>query len=350
MGKASNILSTLGVILVAIIAYFFHIFTRMNWFILDKLKVDDFQNATSYTIREIPTTYYKKGKLGEVLPKWHTEGLNTYIHLYRLEPGETFDFDLKSMNASSMGKKKLQECRWDESALCAPCFDTTHVPVRIEEMLLSENGSDFYIGFGKINEFEVIKRLWDDLNVPIDIEKLIIEQGFISNFNEDVLTAPLHGNGVTSSMAVQYVGKKTWVFVPPKHFQKDGAPSSVAVYLTKAPQEPYELFPYTSQPGDVLFFAEGWGHAVHTHAGPNVLINYRLLEAGNIFRQPQLFFPSLFYALYYRPNARSRDPYGMKVTKEAFSKINPLCDGKTENSPWDQTLMEIARKHAAANK
>ncbi len=74
-------------------------------------------------------------------------------------------------------------------------------------------------------------------------------------------------------MAVQYSGKKTWLFFTPKLFDKDGAASS-SLYLTKAPNELYDIYVYTSQPGDVLFFAESWGHIVYTHAGPNVMVNF----------------------------------------------------------------------------
>ena len=63
---------------------------------------------------------------------------------------------------------------------------------------------------------------------------------------------------------VQFVGKKTWIFYPPSvyrganfmsAFQTDGH-----VFPRRAPSEPYDVYVYTSRPGDVLFFDDNWVH------------------------------------------------------------------------------------------
>ncbi len=50
--------------------------------------------------------------------------------------------------------------------------------------------------------------------------------------------------------------------------------------------ESLDLYLYTSQPGDLLFFPESYAHAVYTHDGPSVMVTYRKLFPMNILRQP----------------------------------------------------------------
>ena len=117
-----------------------------------------------------------------------------------------------------------------------------------------------------------------------------LEQAFVSNFKKGAMTAFLHANSLTSSMAgklksfvccyiiwphnipidifflyshsVQFVGKKTWIFFTPDVYRNSdmlNAYQTDAVPLvTQSPKGNYEVFVYTSQPGDVLFFTENW--------------------------------------------------------------------------------------------
>ncbi|RYG67369.1 hypothetical protein EON64_07600 [archaeon] len=66
---------------------------------------------------------------------------------------------------------------------------------------------------------------------------------------------------------------------------------------TKGPDGAFEVYRYVSQPGDIVFFSENWAHAVYTHAGPNFMMTFRRLEAGNILRRPLEWMQSVFYAL-----------------------------------------------------
>jgi hypothetical protein len=69
----------------------------------------------------------------------------------------------------------------------------------------------------------------------------------------------------------------------------------------KAPDagpEDMEVYVYTSQPGDVLFFQESWGHLVYTHKGPSLMINYRNMIPKNVLRQPVTFFHALLNHLF----------------------------------------------------
>jgi hypothetical protein len=137
----------------------------------------------------------------------------------------------------------------------------------------------------------------------IDLPSSLLNQtfslfhGFISNFKESMITAVMHGNSLSSSLAVQYVGSKTWLFFSSRDYNSNNGfratPNAVFAVPTKAPRQSVEAFPYTSQPGDLLFFQESWAHMVLTHAGPNILINYRKLSIGNFIRNPVKFVHTL---------------------------------------------------------
>jgi hypothetical protein len=64
---------------------------------------------------------------------------------------------------------------------------------------------------------------------------------------------------------------------------------------------------YTSQPGDVLFFQESWGHLVYTHKGPSFMINYRHMVPNNILRQPITFVHSLLNHLFFGITSDNND-------------------------------------------
>ena len=116
------------------------------------------------------------------------------------------------------------------------------------------------------------------------------EHAFISNLKAGKISAPIHGNSATSSMAVQFIGKKTWLFFPPHVYRDfdmmDAFAGTGSAFPTQAPKKSYEVYVYTAQPGDVLFFGENWAHVVYTHPGPNLLMNFRHFEVGNLLRQP----------------------------------------------------------------
>lgn len=113
-----------------------------------------------------------------------------------------------------------------------------------------------------------------------------------------MITAAIHANTITSSLAVQYTGSKTWIFFPSDDYTSESGfratPNAMFAVPTAAPRRQVTAFTYNSRPGDLLFFRESWPHIVLTHAGPNILINYRQFCWGNIFRQPFMFFHTMF--------------------------------------------------------
>ena len=94
--------------------------------------------------------------------QWH-KGEGSYLHLYRLTPGQSFEFDWEIMYNSSTGAKKERDsCLHPESALCAPCFDNEHHKVTVESILRPSEGSSsaYYAAFAKLSEFSTIRQLF----------------------------------------------------------------------------------------------------------------------------------------------------------------------------------------------
>jgi hypothetical protein len=144
---------------------------------------------------------------------------------------------------------------------------------------------------------EAIDILNIDLATALLNQTFPVFHGFISNFKESIITAVIHANPLSSSLMVQYLGSKTWLFFSSQDYNSNNGfratPNALFSVPTKAPRESVEAFPYTSQPGDFLFFQESWAHMVLTHAGPNIAINYRQFSTRNVMRDPLMFVHAL---------------------------------------------------------
>lgn len=92
-------------------AYLFRYYLDSSWHFQRALDHDDFTAEQPYTIKEIPTTYYKKGHLEDVLSQWHQES-GPHIHLYRLAEGEKFDFDLAQVKDVKVHARELAMENW----------------------------------------------------------------------------------------------------------------------------------------------------------------------------------------------------------------------------------------------
>jgi len=141
--------------------------------------------------------------------------------------------------------------------------------------ILQQKG-EWFSTFAKLESGQFMKKLWKVLGLSFFLKEIEIEQAFISNFESGLLTAPYHGAPMFLSLAVQYLGSKTWLFIPPEDFLSDeGFRSVPAVPFLKpqrAPKNNYKMYVYHSRPGDLLFFPESWGHIVYTHPGPNMMV------------------------------------------------------------------------------
>jgi len=142
---------------------------------------------------------------------------------------------------------------------------------------VSHNHSTLYAGFESITDVETI-----NLITGLDIEKLgdyRLNNLFTSNFDREILTAPLHCAPI-DSISLQLVGSKTWFFVSPEEL----------VTLQSVPMPTAFTLPHTDDqllsklknvyivkqgPGDLIYFGPHWCHAVSTSAGPNLMLNMR---------------------------------------------------------------------------
>ncbi len=90
-----------------------------------------------------------------------------------------------------------------------------------------------------------------------------------------------------------------------------GAQPAAPILLPRhGPQSPFDVFVYTAEPGDILFFPESHAHIVQTWDGPNLMVyciiilliklyfaiykvNYRKLHLSNILHQPLIWATSM---------------------------------------------------------
>lgn len=97
-------------------------------------------------------------------------------------------------------KALLEDCPWT-SSLCKPCFDPSRAVQEVDtSTIFKEHG--WYASFAKISD-EAVSMLWDLVRLPFDVSTTVLEHAFISNLKDPMVTAGIHANPSTSSMAVQ---------------------------------------------------------------------------------------------------------------------------------------------------
>mmetsp|Transcript_25261 Transcript_25261/g.34731 ORF Transcript_25261/g.34731 Transcript_25261/m.34731 type:complete len:370 (+) Transcript_25261:364-1473(+) len=333
---------------------------RKNWFHVTVSR-DNFKADYNHTILSIPTIYYPKGKLLDVLPDWHDER-NGLFQLYRLMPGDEFklDYDILNDGTNVTAKKRISDCIFPQSIMCRPCFEYESASVNAADILHDrQEGGEYSAAFAHIESMSSIGQLWKAMQLPPHILKtLLFEHAFISNFKSGLMTAPMHANALTSSMAVQFVGKKTWIFFSSdvtrnsnmlNAFQVDSV-----VIPTQSPKDNYDIYVYTSQPGDVLFFAENWGHTVYTHEGPNLMLNFRKLIFMNILRRPIDWIHTILAAALLsnrKPFSNRKikqtnmSPYSSPYFTNTLKKIQDGLCGDGDVSEWDKVMMKVIHDH-----
>merc|ERR1719436_1745771 len=166
------------------------------------------------------------------------------------------------------------------------------------ESILSETGRNFLGSFAKFDP-RTMAFLETQLRTPGVLGSSNFDHAFLSNTKQFLTTAFLHANPMTTSMAIQYVGKKTWFFIRAADFLSDdgfGAVPSAPLMVSKhAPKRStMDVFLYTSEPGDILFFPPNYAHLVVTHSGPNIMVNYRKFHILNFLQNPNNYLHSLF--------------------------------------------------------
>ncbi|CAE7695322.1 unnamed protein product, partial [Symbiodinium microadriaticum] len=127
---------------------------------------------------------------------WNHEG----FQLYRLNPGETFEFDHMNINSTVRAKSLADTCN-HQSMICKPCFNESKMVTSIDTTtVFTEPG--WYASFAKIAD-SAVENMWNTMNLPFSVETTELEHAFISNLKEPMITAAVHANPMTSSMAIQ---------------------------------------------------------------------------------------------------------------------------------------------------
>ncbi|RYG67371.1 hypothetical protein EON64_07610 [archaeon] len=171
---------------VAVIAlYLGHKFQQKSWYTVAPLTHDKFM-STNYTVRTLPTTYYRVGELGKVLNGWynpnkdpsHDKSMEGYIHLFRLAPDSPpFTFDLSKVTAKTQVESFMETCSYPESVICKTCAygkgdpqDFTSAVVNVSEIMARP--SNMYSSFGKLDDVASVRSVLDSVKIPnLDLTK-----------------------------------------------------------------------------------------------------------------------------------------------------------------------------------
>jgi hypothetical protein len=154
-------------------------------------------------------------------------------------------------------------------------------------------------------------------------------------------------------MCVQFSGHKTWVFFDSDTFLNKLAafPAAPILLPRKVSNVPLDVYLYTSEPGDLLFFPESYAHTVFTHDGPGVMVTYRKLFPMNILRQPFTWLAASWNN-YRSPlvhgagRVAGNDLQQQSVPEKAINKLvydnlDKLCEGGT--SEFDADILQIMK-------
>jgi len=353
----AGVKSLLVPLLVVIIAVAFQLHAKIKASQKQLLK-SDFP-AGNFTLAQVPTTFYSVGKIAEVLPAWHHD-----FHLYRIKEGEEFIVDKDKIKSEVRAKSLADTCKWN-SVLCLPCFNSSLAVTSVSTtQIFNEPG--WYASFAKISD-QAVTELWNLLRLPFNVEVAELEHAFISNLEHNMITAAIHANPMTSSMAIQFIGRKTWLFFNQRTYLGASGfaavPASPIVLPRRAPHPdvPYELFVYTSQPGDVLFFPESTPHIVFTYAGPNVMINYRNFHLRNIFQQPITWLTATYNMVFHSELVHTAGRVAgsdlqqvsvpeKEMNRERYRQLDQLCEGEDGLTGFDKQMWDVLQAEASKYK
>jgi hypothetical protein len=372
MGVRSYASIALTIFAAIISVPFVNIYQR-NWSI--NPVVQDFQHwrtNTTWIRKTIPTTYYEYGELSTVMPDdvWLHGYNDEGVRLYRQKgPNPGFDIDLSKIKGEIRVKQVRPDCV-DKRGAVFGCYNTSCLipgykalvrEARAEDVLMVESSTSYasFTEFPDSITDELVRKMKD---FPLDWRSATKETSFLSNLPERIITAPLHSNPVATSMSIQFVGKKDWLFFDPYDFYKNdgfrGTPMNVVTIPSGAPRaDKMEYYLYTSQPGDILFLPANFAHVVATHAGPNIMANLRkfslkrIIPFGfhtenlihslfNMFMFPQVDQTAVEYEGINTDGneAIHKGAFGVpeKVfNKKTFTQMDALCND------WDPTNIDI---------
>jgi hypothetical protein len=252
------------------------------------------------------------------------------------------------LKASTQVENFMEPCDRMESVICKTCLDATeHNIMNVSDIFAKP--TNYYSSFGKLDDIPSVKRLVESIAIPdLDIDKMNFEHAFIGNFAEDRVTAYLHGNSLTNSMSVQFVGSKHWLFFSPTVFKNhdmlDSHPAAGISLPSKGPDGKFDVYFVKTIPGDIIFFTENWGHTVMTKAGPNVMFNFRKLTPSNLLRRPFSWAIAALNGKRFptqHNKGRQRTPFN-ELFYVYIEKLHNLCSGGTL-APWDADMVKLLK-------
>jgi hypothetical protein len=142
------------------------------------------------------------------------------------------------------------------------------------------SGSYFYAGFESITDPKDVEDLTGYNWRKVTGEDYKQNNLFISNFPQNIFTAPLHAEPV-DSFSIQLFGTKIWYFIPPEEIAKlESVPMPTVFNLPMTDDELLskisKIIVVKQEPGDLIYFGPHWGHVVETSSGPNLMFSIRL--------------------------------------------------------------------------
>jgi len=277
----------------------------LNWAVV-QLDPKDFDHDLNYEFVEVPTTYYGPGGLAN-LSVWEDR-----FHLYRA------GFDLPTIDLKNEFSMMVRA--WPESVIkreSAICHERNLSESFLMQKHLKHLNSSVILDGGWFSSFAKTEsaapeKLYETLGLGfpgLSVPDTFTTHTFLSNMNRDTITSSLHANCFSLSMAVQFAGSKSWLFMDADDFMGTfGAQPSLFMLPQRASSRPFRLYRYRSRPGDVLFFPANWGHAVKTHAGPQLMMNYRILTLDTVSGKPWNFFKALFNVVFLNWKVKADTP------------------------------------------
>lgn len=290
---------------------------------------EHWRSTTDFIPAQIGMTYYEQGKLHEVLKGWHIKKGEPGFHVYRLKDNDDIKMDMSFFDDKSVrvfDVKDQDNCTALTGTVLRNdnnCVDRYKVRISNGKDILDGTERNAYGSFAAFSQKTMDYLTNDVVEYPGTIDPSMVENAFISNLHQSTITAQLHNNPMSMSMAIQYIGKKTWLcFSAEDMTDRDGwatVPAPAAGFPSRAPQkDKMKYYMYTSQPGDIFFFPPSWSHTVLTHAGPNVMVNFRQIFLKQFFFQPFLTLHAWLNNCYLKPSNHEKLAEG-SVKKEQLN-------------------------------
>lgn len=158
--------------------------------------------------------------------------------------------------------------------------------------------SSFFASFAPFLEPETSKMI---LNMTdAEYKSILIDTNFVSNFQRTVLATAIHSAVPPNSYGIQLIGRKLWIFLPPKEMESFNAINVGPTVLFSGSEAEMasrskRYIVAVQEEGDLLFFPPQWGHAVVTKSGINVMCNVREFAlVKSLFTYPRKVVEGLF--------------------------------------------------------